>query len=243
MASGTYVLNDLLDLPADRGHPQKRHRPFASGELSIAQGLGLAGILLLTGLGIAASLGWGVLACCVAYLVITLAYSFSLKQKPILDVVVLAFLYTLRLIVGGVAARVYLSPWLFQFSIFLFLSLAFVKRYSELHRLQLSSKDTRARGYDQVDLGTVSQAGIASGFLAGLVLALYVNSPDVLKLYPRPYVLWAACPLFIYWISRVWLITRRGDMDEDPVLFAFRDPVSYIVAAAVAALVLVGSIG
>lgn len=242
MASGTYVINDLLDLTSDRRHPRKRLRPFASGDLSITQGLSLAAVLLCAGLGAAAWLGWGLLACCGTYLLLTLAYSAYLKKKPILDVVVLAFLYTMRLIVGGVAAHVYLSPWLFQFSIFLFLSLAFVKRYSELHRLQLENKDARARGYAPVDLGTISQTGIAAGLLAALVLALYVNSPEILRLYPRPHVLWAACPLFIYWISRIWLIARRGEMDEDPILFAFRDPASYGVAVCLAAMVLLGSI-
>ena len=137
----------------------------------------------------------------------------------------------------------YLSPWLFQLSIFLFLILAFVKRYSELDRLHLKNKGARARDYREIDLNTISQAGIASGLLAALVLAMCVNSPDVLTLYPRPCVLWGACPFFIYWISRIWLIARRGEMDEDPILFAFRDRVSYGMVGVVAALVLLGSIG
>jgi 4-hydroxybenzoate polyprenyltransferase len=241
LASGTYIVNDLLDLAADRRHPKKRNRPFASGVLSIPQGVAMAFFLLAVSLSSAGALGAGVLACFLTYLALTLAYSSFIKRKPIIDVVVLAVLYTLRLIVGGVAGHVFLSHWLFQFAIFLFLSLAFVKRYSELHRLKLSDPvQGKARGYYATDLDTISQAGIASGLLAALVLAMYVDSPEVRRLYARPEVLWIACPIFIYWISWIWLVARRGNMNEDPILFAFRDKTSYLVVFLMVVATLIG---
>jgi len=170
-----------------------------------------------------------------------LLYSSYIKGKPIIDVVVLAMLYTLRVYAGGLVSRAYVSPWLFQFSIFLFLSLAFVKRYSELQRSSLQpAGEAHGRGYLIDDLSIVGQAGLGSGLLAGLVLALYVNGQDTLKVYPHPEMLWGVCPLFIYWIIRVWLIAHRGNMHDDPILFAFRDRVSYIVAFLIVVLVLLG---
>jgi 4-hydroxybenzoate polyprenyltransferase len=241
LASSTYVINDLFDLAADRKHPAKRARPFASGELPISQGLFVALALVLAALGLGAVLGAGTLTCLLLYLALALLYSSYLKQEPILDVVVLAFLYTLRLITGGAAAGVYLSPWLFQFSLFLFVSLALVKRYSELYRLKIEQAgDGRARGYCLADLSTVSQAGIASGLLAGLILALYVNSPEVQHLYTWPHALWGTCPIFIYWIARMWLLAGRGEMNEDCIVFAFRDRISYFAGLGIVALMIIG---
>jgi 4-hydroxybenzoate polyprenyltransferase len=241
LASGTYLINDLFDLGADRRHPVKRKRPFASGELSIPQGLTVALALLFGAFAIGAVLGIGPLTCLVAYLALTLTYSSFLKREPILDVVVLASLYTLRLITGGIATNVTVSPWLFQFSLFLFLSLALVKRYSELHQLKADgSSDTCARGYFLDDLATVSQAGIASGLLAALILALYLNSPDVQRLYSWPHALWGTCPIFVYWITRIWLLAGRGAMNEDCIVFAFRDRISYLAGAGIVALMIIG---
>jgi 4-hydroxybenzoate polyprenyltransferase len=242
LASGTYVINDLLDLTDDRRHPVKHRRPFASGELSIVQGLWLAGVMLAAAFGIGIVLGSSGLFCLLAYAGLTVAYSCYLKHQPILDVMVLAFLYTLRLITGGVTANVHLSPWLFQFSIFLFLSLAFVKRYSELHRLRIEAPDGRTRGYRLADMDVIGQAGIASGTLAGLVLALYVNGQEVQLLYPWPYALWGACPIFLYWITHIWLVARRGEMNEDPILYMFRDKVSYIAGFLILVLVAIGTL-
>jgi 4-hydroxybenzoate polyprenyltransferase len=172
---------------------------------------------------------------------LTTLYSSFLKGKPVLDVVLLAALYTLRVYMGGLVSQAYVSPWLFQFSIFLFLSLAFVKRYSELLGLPRDVESrSRARGYRFEDLTVISQAGVGSGLLAGLVLALYINGQEIERLYPRPQMLWVVCPLFVYWIIRVWLIAHRGNMRDDPILFAFRDRVSYIVGLLIAGAALLG---
>jgi 4-hydroxybenzoate polyprenyltransferase len=241
VASSTYILNDLFDLEADRKHPRKCKRPLASGELSISQGIALSAGLMLAGFLLALLFSKALLLCLSVYLVLTLLYSSFFKGKPILDAVVLAMLYTLRVYAGGIVARVYISPWLFQFSIFLFLSLAFVKRYSELRRLRYQRHTEAAgRGYRLHDLSIISQAGVSSGLLAGLVLALYVNGREIEKLYPRPEMLWGVCPLFIYWIIRVWLIAHRGNMNEDPILYAFRDRVSYIVGFLICLAMLLG---
>jgi len=234
LASGTYLINDLLDLDADRKHPSKRSRPFASGQIPLTQGIVAALLLIVAGFGLGTILGTRPLVYLLLYFVVTIAYSLRLKYHPILDVVALAFLYTLRILAGGAAADVRISQWLFQFSVFLFLSLALVKRYSELHRIQTEGDgDRSARGYRPADLTIVSQFGICAGLIAGLVLALYVNGPDVQLLYPKPHVLWAVCPVFVYWIVRVWLIAGRGGMNEDPILFAFRDRTSYLAGLAI----------
>ena len=241
LASGTYVINDIFDLEADRRHPRKSRRPLASGQIPIAAGIAMAIALLVAGILLGLTVSRELVACLLTYLVLTLLYSSYIKGKPIIDVVALAVLYTLRVYAGGLVSRAYVSPWLFQFSIFLFLSLAFVKRYSELrrtrHQLPL---EVHGRNYRVGDLSIVSQAGLGSGLLAGLVLALYVNGGEIEKLYPHRDMLWGICPLFIYWIIRVWLIAHRGNMNEDPILFAFRDRVSYIVAILIVGLVLAG---
>jgi 4-hydroxybenzoate polyprenyltransferase/phosphoserine phosphatase len=238
-ASGTYIVNDLFDLESDRQHSRKRKRPLASGELTISQGVLTVVLLVAAGFGLSALVDMSLTIALFAYTLISLGYSIFLKNKPILDVVALAFLYTLRVYTGGVVAHAEISPWLFQFSIFLFLSLAFVKRYSELRRLRsLRKRDTPGRGYRLVDLALISQAGVGSGLIAGLVLALYADSREIQLLYPHPQVLWCVCPIFVYWIVRVWIIAHRGNMTDDPILFAFRDRVSYIVGCAIVAAVL-----
>ena len=243
LASSAYIINDLFDLAADRKHPVKRGRPFASGELPISRGLLVSLALVAVSLGLGVALGAQTLACLAVYFGVSLLYSSFLKDEPILDVVVLASLYTLRLITGGVAAGIHISMWLFQFSLFLFVSLALVKRYSELHRLKIErSGDGRARGYRLADLTTVSQAGIASGFLAGLVLALYINSTDVQHLYLWPHALWGACPIYTYWIVRIWLVAGRGEMNEDCIVFAFHDRTSYLAGIGIVILMLIGAL-
>ena len=196
-------------------------------------------LLLAAGFGLGAIVGMSLTIALFAYIFISLGYSVFLKNKPILDVVALAFLYTLRVYTGGIVADASISTWLFQFSMFLFLSLAFVKRYSELRRLRsLRKRDTPGRGYRLVDLALISQAGVGSGLLAGLVLALYADSQEIQRLYPHPQALWCVCPIFVYWIVRVWIIAHRGNMTDDPILYAFRDRVSYIVGVAIVAAVL-----
>ena len=201
--------------------------------------LGSAILLLTTGIVMSFSVSLALTAFLLAYLGLTAAYSSFLKGRPILDVVTLAMLYTLRIYTGGVVAGAYISPWLFQFSMFLFLSLAFVKRYSELIAVRHQRKShTPGRGYRLQDLSIISQAGVGSGLMAGLVLALYINDRAIQSLYPHWQMLWFVCPLFIYWIVRVWLVAHRGNMHDDPIVFAFRDRVSYLVGLMIVIAVL-----
>ncbi len=242
VSSATYINNDLFDLTADRQHPRKSKRPLASGDLSISQGIALATCLLIAGFFLGTVVGLPLVACLLAYLALTSLYSSFLKGKPIIDVIALAMLYTLRLYAGGLVSTSFVSAWLFQFSIFLFISLAFVKRYSELRRLFHEGRhEAPGRNYRSSDLSIIGQAGITSGFLAGLVLALYVNGGEIQRLYPKPQLLWGLCPLFVYWISRVWLIAHRGNMNEDPIVWAFRDRVSYLVGFLMAVSMLLAS--
>jgi 4-hydroxybenzoate polyprenyltransferase len=235
-----YVVNDLVDLSADRKHPKKRLRPFAAGMLPIGQGVILS-LLLMVAAFVLAVIYLPLLfaATLILYIGVTVAYSFYFKRVPVADVVILAGLYTLRVIAGGAATALTISPWLLAFSMFLFLSLAFAKRYAELNVLQLAAeKTTPGRGYVFGDKDWMSNMGCASGYLSVLVLALYINSQDVLAVYRHPRILWLACPLLLYWISRLWLLAYRGRLDEDPILVTARDPVSYSIAVGVAVILI-----
>jgi 4-hydroxybenzoate polyprenyltransferase len=223
-ASSVYLLNDLLDLSADRRHPRKCRRPFAAGQLPIAQGVAAIPILLITAFGLSLLITREFTAALATYYVFTLAYSLRLKQSLMLDAIVLAGLYTLRIIAGAAAVQIMPSFWLLAFSMFLFLSLALVKRYSELWTMRESGElSARGRGYHVDDLGVLQSLGTAAGYLAVLVLALYVNSETSRELYGQPMVIWLLCPVLLYWISRVWLVTHRGEMHDDPILFALTD--------------------
>lgn len=229
-ASTVYLLNDLCDLEADRHHPRKRNRPFANGSLRPQTGIAMVAVLLCLALLGSIFLPTGFLLVLALYFLLTTAYSFSLKQVVVLDIVLLAGLYTIRIIAGGAAAEIPVSKWLLGFSMFMFLSLACVKRFSEL--LAVRSKKQAAvhgRGYRPEDLEQLSIFGAASGYLSVLVLALYVSSPDVSALYTHPSVLWLLCPVVLYWISRIWILTRRGEVHEDPIVFALSDRVSYLI--------------
>jgi len=243
VASGVYVLNDLLDLEHDRRHSSKRNRPFAAGHLSLATGAGFIPLLLLAGGGLAWAVSPALLAVAGLYLGTTTAYSFVLKRVVMLDVLVLALLYTLRIFAGSVAAEVVVSKWLLIFSIFLFLSLALIKRLTELQDLRGRNAplDGTGRGYRPEDLEILTTLGAASGYIAVVVLALFVSSDDVTKLYANPSYLWATCPLLLFWVSRIWLLAHRGEVDSDPIVFAIRDRVSYAVAGAVAVVLLAAS--
>src|SRR5713101_8217991 len=238
VASSVYVLNDLSDLEADRRHPRKRFRPLASGELPAGVGKALVPTLLVTGAAVALQLPreFGVLLA--GYWVTTLAYSLGLKKRPILDVALLAGLYTVRIYAGGAATGVPVSEWLATFAMFLFFSLAFIKRAAELVG---AAEALPYRGYRPDDLAPVFSMGIASGYLAALVLALYISSHDVRRLYAHPAWLWLLCPLVLYWLSDLWLHARRSEVDDDPLLFALRDPSSWVVAAIAAAVVWMGA--
>lgn len=227
-ASSVYLLNDLLDLTSDRHHPIKRHRPLAAGILPIQDGVFLIPLLLLAAFVSAAWLPPLFLATLSLYYGFTLAYSIKLKQMILIDVLVLAGLYTIRLLAGGAAVSVPLSSWLLAFSMFLFFSLALVKRYSDLLTIRQQNRTLiPGRGYGVDDIDTLASFGVSSGYLAVLVMALYINSESVTLLYNRPERLWLVCPLLLYWISRIWLLTRRGQMHHDPVVFAITDRQSY----------------
>ena len=235
-ASGGYVVNDLTDVAADRYHPVKRGRPFASGALPSSVGLGLAAALIL------AAFAMGVLLLpgdftrlLLSYLVLSIAYSVGLKRIAVLDVLLLATLYTLRVLAGVSASGVRFSTWLLVFAMFLFLSLAFLKRHAELRAIAFDEvASQRRRGYLAGDVPWLSTMGSASGYLAVLVLALYLNSDDVVRLYRKPTVLFLLCPLLLFWISRRWLHAHRGLIDEDPIVASARDVASYVVAVLVA---------
>ena len=223
-ASSVYLLNDLLDLPADRRHPSKRRRPFASGALAPARGLLLIPLLLLLSFALALALPWAFAAFLGLYYLGTLAYSLWLKGGALIDVLTLAGLYTLRILAGAAAVAVTPSFWLLAFSMFLFLSLALVKRYIEIATLaQPGQAPGFGRGYRAEDLPLLSQFGTTSGYLAVLVLALYINGDNVQALYSHPELIWLLCPLLLYLISRTWLLAARGELHEDPVVFALRD--------------------
>jgi len=234
VASGLYVANDLLDQESDRAHPSKRHRPFASGRLAPAVAWGLIPSLLLGGVALGALLPPAFLSYLFGYALASAAYSLVLKRQPVTDVLVLAGLYTVRIYAGAAAVGVPVSEWLASFSMFLFLSLALMKRAVELARLQ---RAPAGRGYRPADRGAILGLGTASGYVAVLVLALYVSSADVRRLYASPAWIWALCPLVLFWVSRLWLLAGRGEMDDDPVVFALRDRSSW-VAGGLAALVL-----
>ena len=223
-ASSGYIVNDLLDMESDQRHPNKRRRPFAAGELSSASGGIAAGLLLAGSLVLGVLVNWAFAAILVLYYVLTLTYSVFLKRIPVVDVMALAGLYTLRLIAGGIATQLQLSFWLLAFSMFLFLSLGVVKRYAEMRQLkQANGSSAHGRGYHVDDLPLLGSMGLSAGYGAVLVLALYVNSPDSQALYGRPEWLWLLCPVLLFWISRVWIKTHRGLMHDDPIVFALRD--------------------
>jgi 4-hydroxybenzoate polyprenyltransferase/phosphoserine phosphatase len=238
-ASAVYVINDLLDLESDRQHARKRHRPFASGRIPIWHGVVLVPCLLLASAALAAPLPTAFGGWLAFYFACTLAYSVRLKQQVIVDVMVLAGLYTLRVIAGGAAVLVVPSFWLLALSMFLFLSLALVKRYSEL-RITLQQHGQRAagRGYTTGDLPVLMSLGTASGVAAALVLALYIHDPTTAASYPSHWVLWLAPPILLYWISRLWMKAHRDEVHDDPVVFAARDWQS-LLAAGLSAVVFV----
>jgi 4-hydroxybenzoate polyprenyltransferase len=230
-ASSVYLLNDLIDLETDRHHPSKRHRPFASGQLPLIQGIFACLLTLAGALALAIPLGWTFSAFFALYYCLTLLYSLGIKRVELLDVFTLTGLYSLRMLAGGAATRVEVSDWLLGFSTFLFLSLAFAKRFVELQsfRTAQSSGKLKGRGYHTDDLELIGSMGVSSGYLAVLIFALYVSHPDVSALYLHPRALWLACPLLLFWISRIWLLAHRRNLSEDPVLFALKDGPSWLV--------------
>ncbi len=235
-ASSVYLFNDLMDLAADRAHPTKRHRPFASGRLPIPAGLAVGPLLVGAALALsAATLPLLFTVTLVSYLAVNVLYTFVLKRVAIADVIFLASLYSLRVLAGGFATAVEVSPWLIAFSLFFFLNLAFLKRYADLRIVAgppgAAGQGSPGRDYAAEDAPLILSLGPASGYMAALVLALYIQSEKVVMLYGEPVVLWLLIPLLVFWISRIWLIAHRGRMTDDPIVFTTRDGPSYVVAA------------
>ncbi len=229
-ASSVYVLNDMLDLAADRAHPRKRNRPFASGAIPLTHGMVLLFVALAAGFYIASKLSVYFIICLLIYYFITLAYSFYLKSLIVLDVITLACLYTIRIIAGMVAIAVVPSFWLIAFSMFLFFSLALLKRCSELDTAQkLNVGKAWGRGYLVEDSSLLYAMGVANGYLSVLVLALFINSPDIAQRYTHPIGLWLLCPLVLFWVSYMWFKAWRGQVSDDPLVFAIMDKGSQFV--------------
>ncbi len=241
-ASSVYVLNDLLDLAADRQHPTKSKRPFAAGLIPLEKAAFLFPLFFITAFGLCVFLPLGYLAALSVYYTLTVAYSFYLKRVVMLDTVTLAALYTMRIIAGTFLIDVSFSFWLLSFSMFIFLSLALLKRYTELVQMQAEGKTkTLGRGYQANDASMVASLGAASGYLSVLVMALYVHSPEVQLLYSSQSFLWFVCPILLFWISRAWMIAHRGEMNDDPIVFAVKDKQSLITGALIGFIFLLAS--
>lgn len=243
-ASSVYIANDLLDLESDRQHPRKCHRPFASGRVSIRTGIMLAPLFLVVSLWFANQVGGLFLPWLLLYFVLTCAYSWGLKRLMLVDCLTLAVLYTLRVVAGAAAVQLVLSFWLLAFSIFLFLSLAFVKRYAELEVQVLAGKQkAHGRGYYTSDAPLVQTLGIAAGYSAVLVLALYLNSHAVVMLYHMPEAVWIAIPILLFWVSWMWMQAHRGNMHDDPLVFAVKDKASLLAGGLFAVVMSIGARG
>lgn len=243
-ASAVYIANDLMDLESDRQHPRKRNRPFASGSMPAWIGVALAPVLLAVSLLLAWQVGGNFLPWLVFYFVLTCAYSWGLKQLVLVDCLTLAVLYTLRIVSGAAAAGMMLSYWLLAFSGFLFLSLAFVKRYAELQvQLSQGKEKVHGRGYLTSDAPLIQILGVTSGYASVIVLALYLHGDTVVQLYRAPEVVWGAVPVMLFWISWMWLRAHRGQMHDDPLVFAVKDKASLLAGTAFVAVMILGALG
>lgn len=243
-ASSVYIANDLLDLESDRLHPRKRKRPFAAGEVPISMGVRIVPVLLLMSYIFGSFVKGDFLLLLAGYFTLTVVYSFGLKRIVLLDCLTLAMLYTLRIIAGAIATTLSLTFWLLAFSVFLFLSLAFVKRYAELESQQSCGiQKIHGRGYYTTDAPMIQTFGITSGYAAVLVLAFYLNSESILKLYRTPELVWGSVPVMLFWINWIWIKAHRGLMHDDPLVFAVKDRGSLIAGALFALVLALGTIG
>jgi len=230
-SSAQYILNDIVDLEVDRHHAIKRQRSFANGDVPLAMGFILAPVLLAASLGGAIFVSKLFLVALVVYFGLSLSYSLYLKKIVLLDAFVLSVLYMLRIIAGHLVTGVPFSVWLLAFAFFLFLSLAFSKRWAELNNLRRAGGSMVGRGYRVDDMGQVNLFGVCCAFLSAVVFILYLQSDKVRELYRQPELLWLLSPVFLYWVSRLWIRSSRGEMSEDSVLFVLKDPVTYVIAA------------
>ncbi|MCO6431673.1 MAG: UbiA family prenyltransferase [Deltaproteobacteria bacterium] len=232
-ASGLYLINDIRDRESDRKHERKKHRPIASGALSVNAALATAVGCLLLAFSCSLALPEKFQNYLLLYALSSLLYSTYLKRLLVLDVISLALFYTLRILAGGAATDIRVSEWLVSFSLFLFMSLACLKRFSELRVLKSRSEVQAAgRGYSVQDTEAISLFGGCSGYIAVAVLVLYISSEEVKALHRQPQFLWLVTPIALYWITRIWILAFRGIVDDDPVIFALRDKVTYVVAFA-----------
>jgi 4-hydroxybenzoate polyprenyltransferase len=233
-ASGTYLFNDVRDLEHDRAHPNKKFRVIASGAMSPVTAAIASAVLIAMAIAVAWSVSRDLLLWLAAYGVFSLLYSLWFRRRVFLDVLALSALWTIRVLAGGAAARVQVSDWLLALSVFMFVGLALLKRYADLGFLGSAAP---GRGYVTGDRDLLRSMGVTSGYLAVLVLALYLNSPQVARLYKSPRLLWLVCPLLLYWTAHMWFLGHRGAIEDDPIVVAARDPVSYVVGALIALVV------
>ncbi len=242
LASSAYIVNDLLDIDSDRKHLTKRSRPIPSGHISLIKAILLSSVLFVLGAAAALRDSPETLALCLLYVLFSLSYSLFLKQRLLVDTITLAGLYTIRVLIGGAATGIPSSFWLLAFSIFVFFSLALVKRVAEL----IPSSPGPAlpgRGYQKSDVSVLTDLGVSSAFVATAVFAFYINSREVQLLYADPKALWLFCPLLLYWFSRFWVLTLRGKVHDDPIIFVFKDRKSYLLAAIAMASLLLAKFG
>jgi len=244
LASSVYVLNDLLDLNADREHPRKRKRPFASGNLSLLYGFILLPILIISSFSISIIyLPNNFTIVLLLYYIITNLYSFKLKRIEVIDIITLGVLYTIRIIAGGASINVEITPWLLAFSMFLFISLALLKRYTELlSMIQENKQIAKGRAYSVDDIDIVRSFGTSSSYLAILVFALYVNSDQVKLLYSQPIYMWLVAVLLLYWITRIWFLAHRGKMTDDPIVFTGKDITSWLIGLIIGIIVIISKV-
>ncbi len=242
-ASAVYILNDLFDLEADRKHPSKKNRHFASGKLPVINGImAIPGLLIISFLLAVVLLPNIFTIALIIYLLTTTSYSLYFKEKLFIDVIILGTLYTLRVLAGGLAVSVEISSWLLGFSLFFFLSLAFMKRYADLLLIKNNNQEELfGRGYSVIDLDIVQKLGISSGFISLLILALYINGDQVMVLYKQPELIWLTIPILLYWLMRMWFVAHKGKMTDDPIVFAIKDKSSYITFVFILIIIIVAA--
>ncbi len=240
LASSTYIVNDLLDLDSDRQHERKKHRPLANSSITILNGILMAFALFLISFAIALTLGKFIYVL-IIYLLITLFYSFKIKQYVGLDIIALASLYTIRIIAGAAIINVIVSFWLLCFSMFIFFSLALIKRCAEIKSLEADHLvEVKGRDYNAQDYLILVSMGVSSGLLAILMFCFYIQSDVILNQYQEPALLWLIVPALAYWLIRMWIKTHRGEMHDDPIVFSTTDKGSLLTIVFMVVITILG---